>query len=175
MAANKFFGKHVKVLFFFLAIVLLLAAVTPDANAQESNFEAWVFIPHTVVDVDGDGLEESFGARFSVMKDGTVIGSAIIHDGQTTIVYQFTSGGILCDDAGRRYVQLDSKITNQEGQQQNNEIGSFIMTVKPGADAGTLIWDNDGYDESVGFEVQGQMSLFVDPCPSLWLNWAWVV
>ena len=174
MATNKFFGKHMKVLFSFLVVVLSLAALAPGVFAQESDLAAWVFIPRQLVDVDGDGQEESFGSRFSTMKDGTVAGSAIIYDGEVTVVYQFTSGDIACDNVGRRYVQLDTKIFNQESQQQINGIGNVTMTLRSGPDSGTLIWDNDANDESDGFEVQGQMSLFVDPCPSLWLDW-WVI
>ena len=104
--------------------------MAPGASAQETEFEPWVFIPHTLVDIDDDGLEERFGARFSLMKDGTVIGSAIVHDGDATVVYQFTSGDILCDNAGRRYIQLDSEITNREGEQRINGIGSDMMTAR---------------------------------------------
>ena len=164
MATNKFFGKCVTILFYFLIAGFLLAVMVPDASANGSDAVAWVFIPDQLVDVDGDGQQESMGARFSLTTSGAVVGSAIIHDGEVTIVYEFTSGGIACDRAGVRYIQLESNVISQESGQQINRIGNYTMTLKSNNHSGTLIWDNRWNDASAGFELQGQMYIFESPC-----------
>ena len=171
MAANKFLRKQVKVLFFFLAILFSLLAKTPSASAQEPDFEPWVYIPRQLVDVDGDGQEESFEVLISLTKDGSLFGSGIINDGEATTLYQVPSGDIACDNTGRSYLLLNSKILSQVGGRKKDGVINLIMTLSTDPDSGTLVLDNNGNGLSDGFEVQGQMNLFVDPCPTSWRDW----
>ena len=171
MAANKFFEKQLKVVFFFMAVLFFLLVMAPGASAQEPDFEPWVYIPHQLVDMDGDGQKESFEALFSLTKDGSLFGSGIVNDGDVTTVYQVPSGDIACDNMGRSDLLLDSKILSQVGGRKKDGVINLIMTLSTDPDSGTLVLDNNGNGLSDGFEVQGQMNLFVDPCPTSWRDW----
>lgn len=163
MAAINYFGIRTKVLFSFLLAALSIAACAPNAFANESDASALVFIHEQLVDVDDDGIQERFGARFSVMKDGTIIGSAIVHDGQKTTQYNFEPGKISCDNIGQRFVQLDTQILGQNGD------SNVTMTFGTATDDGYVIWEN----MSSGFNVKGQMITITNPCPTPmpWLTW----
>jgi len=167
MAANKFYGNRVRGLFFLLAGVLLLAVMAQTALANNSDDAAWVFIPDQPVDVDGDGQEERFGSRFTVKKDGTVVGSAVVRDEEGRIVYRFSSGEIVNDIAGQLYLLLDGETLNLESQRPVDGPGSFKAKIKSNAHSDTLLWANDGND----FELQGQMTILVNPCSVSWLDW----
>jgi len=144
--------------------------MAPDASANGSDVAAMVIVPDQLVDVDGDGRLESFGARITLTTSGTVVGSAIIHDGDVKIIYELNSGAIACDRAGMRYIQLESDVVSQDSGQQINKIGDYSMTLKSNNHSGTLIWD-DGVNAYGGFELQGVMSIVVSQCSLRGRTW----
>jgi hypothetical protein len=164
-------GTRMKGFFFLVAGLLLLAVMALTVMANGPDTAALVFVPEQAVNVDGDEQMERFSASFRVLRDGTVVGRATIHDEDGTNVYRFTSGRVVCDIAYRSYLLLEGEASSIENEKLLGGSRKFKATVILNGHSNTLNWANHWQTAANGYVLRGQTLLLEESCSNQALDW----